>query len=306
MTDVGVCTGGWFEGDPSEVGARTGRAGRRSRWIWLTGGRPIDRSGEATNNKVFGDPIACMALEYALQLGVPDYLEETVAEIVAFLPALFGALVILVIGWVVGRVIGGVVRRLVDRSTIDSRVVNTPLGGALGGSETAVSRSLGRVAAYFVYALALLAAADALAIDLLSAWISTAVSYLPAFVAGALIIVLGFVLADFVADVVEGIETVSNVRYTRILGDGVRAFLYLVVIVVGLDTMGVDVGILYLLTAAVAGGIGLGIALAVGLAVGLGGRDYVSTNIGDWLPGGTRSGQSPAVGQTDGGEESVD
>jgi hypothetical protein len=247
-----------------------------------------------------------MALEYALQLGVPDYLEETVAEIVAFLPALFGALVILVIGWVVGRVIGGVVRRLVDRSTIDSRVVNTPLGGALGGSETAVSRSLGRVAAYFVYALALLAAADALAIDLLSAWISTAVSYLPAFVAGALIIVLGFVLADFVADVVEGIETVSNVRYTRILGDGVRAFLYLVVIVVGLDTMGVDVGILYLLTAAVAGGIGLGIALAVGLAVGLGGRDYVSTNIGDWLPGGTRSGQSPAVGQTDGGEESVD
>ena len=79
-------------------------------------------------------------------------------------------------------------------------------------------------------------------------------------------------------------------------------------IVVGLDTMGVDVQVLYLFTAAVAGGLGLGAALAIGLSFGLGGRDYVAANIGDWLPGAAAPAGEPAapVGQTDGGEEAAD
>ena len=45
-------------------------------------------------------------------------------------------------------------------------------------------------------------------------------------------------------------------------------------IVVGLDTMQIDVEILYIFASAIAGGLGL--------ALGLGGRDYVSENIDDW------------------------
>ena len=127
-----------------------------------------------------------------------------------FLPQLVGALVILVIGWVVGRVVGGVVRRVADRSTVDRRVAATPLGGALGGTEQAISRSLGRGGAYFVYALALLAAADALAIELLSEWIATAISYIPAFVAGVLVIIIEFILTDFVADVAAGTDAMDD------------------------------------------------------------------------------------------------
>ena len=243
---------------------------------------------------------------FALQVGVPDYFQNLATEVVAFLPQLFGALIILVVGWAIGRLLGGAVRGLVDRTEVDRLVMKTPLGGALGGSEQAVSRSLGRVAAYFVYALAILAAADALAIDLLSAWIATAVSYIPAFVAGALIIVIGFVLADFLADVVSGTEALSTVGPTEVFADGLRVFLYFVVVVIGLDTMGVDTQILYLLTAALAGGLGLGAALAIGLAFGLGGRDYGAANVGEWLPGRTPSGEPTPMGQPDGGEDPVD
>jgi small-conductance mechanosensitive channel len=220
-----------------------------------------------------------------LQIAIPEYVEGAVTGAIEFVPLLVGALLILLVGWIVGRAVGGVVRRVVDRSGIDSRVAETPLGGALGGTERAVSGSLGRVAAYFVYALALLAAADTLAIELLSEWISAAVSYLPAFVAGALIIVLGFVLADFLADVVGGTEAMTDVRYTEMFADGLRVFLYSVAVIVGLDTMGVDVEILYLFAGALAGGLALGVALAIGIAFGLGGRDYVADNIGGWLPG---------------------
>ncbi|MFB6109157.1 MAG: hypothetical protein ABEJ82_10035 [Haloplanus sp.] len=241
-----------------------------------------------------------------LQVGVPQYLSEAVASVVNFLPQLIGALVILVVGWIVGRLIGGIVRRVADRTNLDRLVAETPLGRALGESEKAISRSMGRIAAYFVYALAILAAADALAIDLLSEWISRAVSYLPAFVAGALIIVLGFVLADFLADVVGQTEAMTDVGYTEAFADGLRVFLYFVAVVVGLDTMGVDVQILYLFAGALAGGLALGMALAIGIAFGLGGRDYVAANIGTWLPGRATGSESTPMGQADGGEESAD
>lgn len=245
-------------------------------------------------------------LRLVLQVGVPGYLESAVTGAIAFLPRLIGALVILLIGWIVGRLVGGVLRRIVDRTEIDRLVMRTPIGRALGGTERAVSTSLGRIGAYFVYALAILAAADALAIQLLSEWIAAAVTYLPAFVAGSLIIIFGFVLTDFLADVVAGTETMTEVRYTQTFADGLRLFLYTVAIVVGLDTMGVDVQIIYLLVGALAGGLALGAALAIGIAFGLGGRDYVATNIADWLPGRAPDSQPTPVGQADGGEDVPD
>jgi hypothetical protein len=241
-----------------------------------------------------------------LQTGVsdvPDYLQEAIAGIVNFLPQLVGAVVILLIGWVLGRVLGGATSRVADRTQVDRLVMRTPLGGAMGGTEKAISRSIGRVASYFVYALAILAAADALAVELLSEWIAAAVSYLPAFVAGALIIVLGFVLADFLADVVAHTKTVTDTSYTDAFADGVRVFLYFIAIVVGLGTMGVDVQILNTFAQAAAWGVAAGIALAVGIAFGLGGRDYVATNMSDWFPGRSSDTEPSPIGQADGGEE---
>ena len=68
----------------------------------------------------------------------------------------------------------------------------------------------GRGGSYFVYALALFAAADALAITLLSEWIATAISYIPAFVAGVLVIIIEFILTDFVADVAAGTDAMDD------------------------------------------------------------------------------------------------
>jgi small-conductance mechanosensitive channel len=242
----------------------------------------------------------------AFQIEVPEFLDETLTAVANFLPQLVGALLILLVGWILGRIVGGIIRRLTDRTDIDRHVMATPLGGALGGTEKAVSRSLGRVGAYFVYALAILAAADALAVDLLSEWIASAVSYLPALVAGLLIIVVGFVVADFLADVVAHTESVTDTGYTDAFADGLRIFLYFVVTVIGLGTMGVDVQILNTFAQAAAWGVAAGVALAIGIAFGLGGRDYVAENIDDWLPGSAPEAPSTAVRQTGGGEDSID
>ena len=217
------------------------------------------------------------------QQAVPEFLEETVANMVAFLPRLAGAIVILLIGWFAGRLVARLVRRLADAVELDRATLRTPIGDMLGGTEDAVSRAFGTVAAWYVYFLALLAAANVLAIPQLSLWLDTAVSYLPAFVAGLLIIVIGFVLADFLAGAIGRAATATRDRTAALFADGTRIFLYFIAIVVGLDTMGVDVGILYIFAGAAALGLALAIAIGVGLAIGLGGREYVNENIDRWM-----------------------
>lgn len=214
---------------------------------------------------------------------VPEFLEDTIATMVAFVPRLVGAIIILLLGWVIGRLVARFVRRLVDVVELDRATMRTPLGDMLGGTEDAVTRAFGLVAAWYIYFLAILAAANVLAIPMLSAWIDTAVSYLPAFIAGILIIVLGFILADFVANTIRRTTAATRDQTAAIFADGTRIFLYFLVLVVGLDTMGIDVGILYIFAGAAAFGLALAIAIGAGLAIGLGGREYVDENIDRWM-----------------------
>jgi len=246
-----------------------------------------------------------MVHSLVLQLGIPAYLDQTVAGMVAFLPRLVGALVVLLIGWVIGVSAARVVRTVADRVEIDRMVLATPLGRILGGTENAVSRSFGTGAKWFVYALAILAAANVLAIPRLSQWISTAVSYLPAFVAGLLVIVLGFVVTDFIGDAIMRTRAATQTEYTSWFAAGTRMFLYFTAIVIGLDTMGVDVSILYVFSNALAWGLAAAVAIGVGIAVGWGGHTYVQDNIGRWLSRASTEMSTPRrSAQADGGEQS--
>ncbi|WP_265111324.1 mechanosensitive ion channel family protein [Halosolutus halophilus] len=244
-----------------------------------------------------------MLQPHPAQAQVPEWLQDPVAELVTFLPRLVGALVILLVGWIIGRVAAGVVRRLADGIELDRMVLETPLGRILGGTEQAVSSAFGSLAKWFVYALAFLAAANALAIATLSEWISTAVSYLPSFIAGLLVIVLGFVVADFIGDVIERTQAATESAYAGWFANGARMFLYFTAIVIGLDTMGIDVGILYVFARALAWGLAAAVAIGAGVAFGWGGKDYVADNIDNWM--GRTSNMTPEEGST-GGRSNAD
>jgi uncharacterized membrane protein YgcG len=230
----------------------------------------------------------------ALQLGVPEFLETTVSNIVAFLPRLLAAIVILLIGWIIGRIVARVVRELVDKSGLDGKLMDTPIGRFAGGDRRSVRGIFAKIAAYYIYLLALVAAADALAIAVLSQWVTRAVSYVPAFLAGLLVILLGFVVADFIGDAIERSQTVTDNRYTSVFADGVRFFLYFVVLTIGLDTMGIDTELLYILAEAAAYGLGAALAIGVGIAIGLGAKGYVDENIDRWMGSAKRSARKSA------------
>jgi small-conductance mechanosensitive channel len=213
---------------------------------------------------------------------LPGWLGNALSDIIAALPRLIGAIVILLIGWVVGMALGRAVSGIADRMGIDRQARGTPLSRMLGDSRDAVSNFLGKVAKWFVYALAILAAANTLAIPILSQWIATAVSYLPAFIAGLLVIIGGFIVADFIGDAIERTRAATQTAYATWFATGVRMFLYFTAVVIGLDTMGIDVQILYVFAQALAWGLAAGLALAIGISFGWGGKDYVSNNMNRW------------------------
>ncbi|GAA0242611.1 hypothetical protein ACFFQF_19790 [Haladaptatus pallidirubidus] len=231
--------------------------------------------------------------------GLPGWLQDPISGFIALLPRLVGALVILLIGWVIGRAVAAVVRRIANRIELDRMVLDTPLGRMMGGTESAVSGTFGKLAAWFIYALAILAAANVLAIATLSQWVATAVSYLPALIAGLLVIVLGFVVADFIGDTIMRTRAATHTAYTQWFATGTRVFLYFTAIVIGLDTMGIDVGILYLFARALAWGLAAAIAIGAGVAFGWGGRDYVAEHIDGWMSSASQGTPSPQPGDDD-------
>jgi hypothetical protein len=231
--------------------------------------------------------------------GLPGWLQDPISGFIALLPRLVGALIILLIGWIIGRAVAAVVRRIADRIELDRMVLDTPLGRMMGGTESAVSGAFGKLAAWFIYALAILAAANVLAIATLSQWVATAVSYLPALIAGLLVIVLGFVVADFIGDAIMRTRAATHTAYTQWFATGTRVFLYFTAIVIGLDTMGIDVGILYLFARALAWGLAAAIAIGAGVAFGWGGRDYVAEHIDGWMSSASQGTPSPQPGDDD-------
>ncbi|RBI61683.1 hypothetical protein DMJ13_13345 [halophilic archaeon] len=230
---------------------------------------------------------------------LPSWIQQPLQGFVALLPRLVGAFVILLIGWIVGRVVASVISRVADRVELDRMVLDTPLGRMLGGTESAVSGAFGKLGAWFVYALAILAAANVLAIPTLSQWVATAVSYLPAFIAGLLVIVLGFVVADFIGDAITRTRAATGTSYTSWFADGTRFFLYFIAIVVGLDTMGIDVQILYVFAQALAWGLAAAVAIGVGVSFGWGGKDYVANHIDGWMSSAQEGAPSPQAGDDD-------
>jgi hypothetical protein len=230
---------------------------------------------------------------------LPQWVQDPISGFIALLPRLVGAIIILLIGWVIGRAVAAVVRRIANRIQLDRMVLDTPLGRMMGGTEGAVSGAFGKLAAWFVYALAILAAANVLAIATLSQWVATAVSYLPALIAGLLVIVLGFVVADFIGDAIMRTRAATHTAYTQWFATGTRMFLYFTAIVIGLDTMGIDVGILYVFARALAWGLAAAIAIGVGVAFGWGGRDYVAEHIDNWMTSAQQGTPSPQPSDDD-------
>lgn len=210
-------------------------------------------------------------LSEALASAASDILER----VVSFLPNLLGALLLLILGWLLARVLRALtVRAVLLAETLVSRLATQTSPEPLRMRKA--SAVLGAIVFWGALLVFVTAATHVLELTSFTDWLARLVGYLPTLAAGILIVIAGYVLSRFVADLVLATSQRLEAGQRALLARVAQVTILTGAILVGADQIGIKVTFLAIFAAAIAIVVGGGLALAVGL----GARDYVANLIG--------------------------
>jgi len=197
-------------------------------------------------------------------------------RIVGVVPEILAAIVILFIGWLVARLLRALTVRF---ASIANRMIVT-LGvrvhASIGNIRESTLRIIGEIVFWIVILIFLSVATNVLGLGMFAGWLDRLVGYLPKILSGLLIIFAGVILANIARDSV--LAALGNVSETQrmFLARGAQIATLTILVVVGVDQIGIDITIVIMILAiALAGTLG-----GLSIAFGLGARSYVSNLIG--------------------------
>ncbi|MEM2872985.1 MAG: hypothetical protein QXD82_02315 [Nitrososphaerales archaeon] len=124
-------------------------------------------------------------------------------DIIAFLPLLIAAIVVIIIGYFVGSMVGRAVNILIEKTGIEKGFDKSETGKAFRSAGLDLSSFVGGITKAFIIILSVILAIQILNVGgTLGDYLVIIASYLPRLLGGIVIIVLGFVLVEFLASLV--------------------------------------------------------------------------------------------------------
>jgi len=196
---------------------------------------------------------------------ISDALMQMVYSVIGYLPFIIGAIIILFIGWIIGRILGRVISRILDRIGVDDALLKTSLGQAIEQSGTKVVTLFDLIVRWFVYLIAILAAANVLQLTFLTNLFNSIVLYLPHIAMFLIILVAGFILVDYFADIFAAWGKTQNIEFLGGIIMILRGFFYFIILMLALSQLLLDLTIIYTFITPVAWGVGIG--LGAGIAI---------------------------------------
>ena len=211
---------------------------------------------------------------------VEDALHRSFSRVITgianLLPGLVALILALLIAGGLAWVLGSVVRRSLKKVEFDERLANW---GFAGIAEWSPSNSPTLLVAQVFSSLILLigfligiAAFDA---TLTSRLAIQLFAYLPNVIAAVLVLLVGTVLARYLARSVLIGAVNMNLQYARLMGVGVKWLVLVLSATIALDHLGIGGKIIELAFGILFGGI----VFALALAVGLGSKDIISRSL---------------------------
>ncbi len=208
-----------------------------------------------------------------------DALKRASSEIVErtldFLPSLLGAMLLLLVGWLLARIL----RALTMRAVLLVETLAARIGSSAGAEPIRMRRASVVIAQIVFWATMLVfvtAATHVLELTSFTDWLARLVGYLPTLAAGVLIVIAGYVLARFLANLVQATSPRIDPAQRALLARVVQVTVLTGAVLVGADQIGIRITFLAIFAAALGGVIAGGVALAVGL----GARDFIANLIG--------------------------
>ena len=192
-------------------------------------------------------------------------------RMVNFVPNVLGAILILLIGWLVAWLLEKLVDQVIRIVGLQSLSEKVKLEDGL--KKIGIKKDFSGLVAAFVkwviIIVAFLAAAEALKLNQVVDFLNNILGFVPNVVAAAAILLIGVVLAEFLANVIASVTKGIEVGYADLLGVLVRWSIIVFTFLAVLVQLNVAS---YLIQTLFTGFVAL-IAIAGGLAFGLGGKD---------------------------------
>ncbi len=214
------------------------------------------------------------------------------ALLLSGIPKIIGFVVILLIGWLIASAIAtaiAAVLRAVKFNDLANRAGLTGFVQKMGIHNDAAG-FLANVAKWFVRLIVLVTAFDALGLPAVSQVLQQLLLWLPNLVVALVVLVIGGLAANALANLVRGATAESGLGNPDVLATVARVAVWTFAIVIAVNQVGVAATLVNTLFMAIVGAL----ALALGLAFGLGGRETAAQIVRGWYDRGQQAGPKMA------------
>jgi len=208
---------------------------------------------------------------------------EVMQRLSAVAPRLLALVTLLVVGWLVAALARRLAVRILRVVDFDSRCIRWGLTASLarGGLRQAPSQLLGRLVFWTLFLVAILMGIEALEMPATSGLVAGVVRFLPNIVIAVLVLVAGWLLANFAAQAVLIAAVNAQVPLAPLLAGAFRWLVLIFAVAAALTQLGIAREMV-LLTFGIAFA---GAVLALAIAVGLGGKDLAREMLESHLRG---------------------
>lgn len=208
---------------------------------------------------------------------------EVTQRLAAVAPRLLAALTLLLAGWVVAVILRRLALRILRAVDLDGRSARWGLTPTLArtGMRQAPSHAVGRLVFWLFFVVGLFMAVEALEVPATAGLVAAAIRFLPNLVVAVLVLVIGWLVAHFLAQAARVFVVNAQVGGASIVAGAVRWLVLAFAGSVALTQL--DIAremVLLVFGIAFGGGV-----LALALAFGLGGRDLAREALEGWLRG---------------------
>ncbi len=186
-------------------------------------------------------------------------------SVFAFLPQLVGALFILLLGVLVAHFVRALVVRFIHQ--LPRLIPNQKIRASFKTyiDQKPITQVLGGVLYWILILFFLTVATETLGLPVVTTWLSGLVGYMPKILSAILIGIAGVAGGALLRDFTRSAVQSAGMAYGTFLGKVVQFAVLLVTLLIGVDLIGIDIGLLESLVMIAIGSLFLGAALSFGL-----------------------------------------
>jgi Conserved TM helix len=222
-----------------------------------------------------------VAMEQQWSNIVLDAMRDVGQRLLFVTPRLLAALTLILLAWAIASLARRVTTRILGAAGLDKRWARWGLGGVLGrgGHRASPTELVGRLVYWGIFLVGLLMAVEALEMPGTRGAVGVLLAFLPHVIVAVLVMVGGWMLAQFLAQAVLITAVNAQVAGASLLAAVVRWLVLTVAGAVALTELGVAREMVLLVFGIAFGGA----VLALSLAFGLGARELARQTLENYL-----------------------